>query len=40
MYSVSSLDSTKEILKYAYENNVNVIIVDNTLMRRNNRGDC
>ena len=40
VYSVSSLDSTKEILKYAYENNVNVIIVDNTLMRRNNRGDC
>ena len=38
VYSVSKEESTKEMLEYAYKNNVDVYIVDNTLLRRN-RGD-
>jgi len=40
VYSVSSIGSTKEILKYAYDNDVKVIIVNNTLMVRNTGGGC
>lgn len=40
VYSVSSFESTKEMLKYAYDNGVKVVIVNNTLMERNIRGDC
>ncbi len=38
VYSVSKEESTKDMLDYAYKNNVDVYIIDNTLLRRN-RGD-
>ena len=38
LYSVSKEESTKEMLEYAYKNNVDVYIIDNTLLKRN-RGD-
>ena len=38
VYSVSKEESTKDMLEYAYKNNVDVYIIDNTLLRRN-RGD-
>ena len=38
VYSVSKDEHTKEMLDYAYKNNVEVYIIDNTLLRRN-RGD-
>ena len=38
VYSVSKEESTKEMLEYAYKNNVDVYIIDNTLLKRN-RGD-
>ena len=38
VYSVSLDKSTKEMLEYAYRKNIDVYIIDNTLLRRN-RGD-
>ncbi len=35
VYSVAKVESTKEMLKYAYQNNLPVYIIDNTLLRRN-----
>lgn len=35
VYSVSKEASTKEMLEYAYKNDVDVYIIDNTLLRRN-----
>ena len=38
VYSVSLDKSTKEMLEYAYRKNIDVYIIDNTLLSRN-RGD-
>ena len=40
VYSVASFESTKKMLNYAYDNNVKVIIVNNTLLERNSRDGC
>ena len=38
VYTVASEESTKEILEYAIKNDVKIVVVPNTLMKRN-RGD-
>ncbi len=38
VYSVSKDESTKVMLDYAYKNNMDVYIIDNTLLRRNRGG--